>query len=61
MFSLAVTTPAEATRANTSVPRNPASFLSTFGSDANRLPLGVPLPNKGMKCLTSNRRLRKLS
>src|SRR5438876_11908209 len=44
MFSLAATPPAEAPRANTSLSPDPASFLSTSGSNANRLPPGVPLP-----------------
>ena len=55
MFSFAATPPAaiatlakeapvEAPRANTSVPFDPANFLSTPLSGANRLPSGVPLP-----------------
>jgi hypothetical protein len=44
MFSLAATPPVETTHANTSVPPDPRNFLSTFGSNANRLPPGVPLP-----------------
>src|SRR5581483_7793656 len=44
MLSLAATPPVETTRANTSVPPDPAHFPSTFGSNANRLPPGVPLP-----------------
>ena len=44
MLSLGATPPVETTRANTSVPPDPANFPSTFGSNANRLPPGVPLP-----------------
>jgi len=44
MVSLATTPPVETTHANTSVPPDPRNFLSTFGSNANRLPPGVPLP-----------------
>jgi hypothetical protein len=36
--------PVEMTRANTSLPADPANFRSTVGSNANRLPPGVPLP-----------------
>ena len=44
MFSLAATPPVETTHANTSVPPDSRNFLSTFGSNANHLPRGVPLP-----------------
>src|SRR6478672_481411 len=44
MLSLGATPLVETTRANTSVPPDPANFPSTFGSNANRLPPGVPLP-----------------
>jgi hypothetical protein len=44
MFSLAATPSAEVPRANTSVPADPRNFLSTFGSNLNRLPPGVALP-----------------
>src|SRR6476620_862344 len=44
MRSLGATPPVETTRAKTSVPPDPANFPSTFGSNANRLPPGVPLP-----------------
>jgi hypothetical protein len=36
--------PVETTRAHTSVPPDPINFLSISGSNANRLPPGVPLP-----------------
>jgi len=44
MFSLAATPPVETTHANTSVPPDSRNFLSTFGSNANHLPPGAPLP-----------------
>jgi len=44
MFSLAAMPPVETTHANTSVPPDSRNFLSTFGSNANHLPRGVPLP-----------------
>ena len=44
MFSLAAMPPVETTHANTSVPPDSRNFLSTFGSGANHLPPGVPLP-----------------
>jgi hypothetical protein len=44
MFSLAATPAVETTHANTSVPPDSRNFLSTFGSGANHLPPGVPLP-----------------
>jgi hypothetical protein len=44
MFSLAATPPVETTHANTSVPPDSRNFLSTFGSNTNHLPRGVPLP-----------------
>src|SRR5882757_4040917 len=44
MFSLAAIPPVETTHANTSVPPDSRNFLSTFGSNANHLPRGVPLP-----------------
>src|SRR6476660_118141 len=44
MLSLWATPLVETTRANTSVPPDPANFPSTFGSNANRLPPGEPLP-----------------
>ena len=40
--------PAETPRAQRSVPPDAANFLSTFGSNANRLPAGVPLPPSGL-------------
>ena len=43
MFSLAAMPPVETTHAN-SVPPDSRNFLSTFGSAANHLPPGVPLP-----------------
>src|SRR5882757_3191561 len=44
MFSLAAMPPIETAHANTSVPPDSRNFLSTFGSNANHLPRGVPLP-----------------
>jgi hypothetical protein len=44
MFSLAATPPVETTHANASVPPDSRNVLSTFGSSANHLPPGVPLP-----------------
>ncbi len=44
MFSLAATPPVETTHANTSVLPDSRNFLSAFGSGANHLPPGVPLP-----------------
>jgi hypothetical protein len=44
IFSLAATPPVETTHANTSVPPDSRNLLSTFGSGANHLPPGVPLP-----------------
>jgi hypothetical protein len=48
MFSLAATPPTETTRATISVPPAPTIFPSTFDSNANRLPPGVPLPPSGL-------------
>jgi hypothetical protein len=44
MFSLGATPPVGTPRANSSLPTDPRNFPSTFGSNANRLPPGVPLP-----------------
>jgi hypothetical protein len=44
MLSFAAMPPVDTTRANTSLPTDPPSFPSTFGSNTNQLPVGVPLP-----------------
>ena len=44
VFSFAATPPLETSHGATNVPADPASFLSTSGSNANALPPGVPLP-----------------
>jgi hypothetical protein len=44
MFSLAAMPPLETAHSNTGVPPDSRNFLSTFGSNANHLPRGVPLP-----------------
>src|SRR5881275_2931571 len=64
VLSLAVTPPAETTRAYTSVPPDPAKFPTTFGSHANRLPRWLPLPPGGYpvaNVAAGNRALIKLS
>jgi len=61
IFSLAATPPVEATRANTSVPLDPANFSSTVGSNANRpaaeatlaeeaLPPGIAASGRSLFC-----------
>jgi len=58
MFSLAATPPVETPRASTNVPPDPANFLSTSGSNANRLPPGVPLPPFGLDAPPGRKPLR---